>query len=376
MTRGRWWYPDTGFEPEHLAHAREFVDGLAYRDRVVAALATGSRAAGLAHARSDLDILVVLETEDDRGRFRTYPERHRGMTVDTDTLALSDVKRLLDDQRARETARVLDRGRYALANLVGWMRLVRLTIGHVVTATPTARTLLAGFDRDGVRRSVMVHATMCLATFAEDAKGAIECGDLATAVAASEQAVRFGVEASLTAFDDVYIGPKYLLRRMARHESLAALLEWDEMWGQPGVSCRDDEVTGLVHRRLLLAGRLAGHAMTTAFRRPVTAFPPFVPRDLGPVRDPFLVVVRWPGGTGLMTGVDMVRSLSEDAAVLWSLLDGRPVEEAVDEFARTTGRAVSEAAGYVRGTVDEWRHHGLVHETKGNGGGARQSIVP
>jgi nucleotidyltransferase-like protein len=109
MSGGRWWYPDTGFEPEHLAHTREFVAGLPHRDRIVAALVTGSRAAGLAHARSDLDIVVIVETEDDRRRFRTYPERHRDMTVDTDTLAVKDVERLLDDQRARETTQALDR---------------------------------------------------------------------------------------------------------------------------------------------------------------------------------------------------------------------------------------------------------------------------
>ncbi len=361
MSGGRWWHPDTGFDPEHIAYTREFVDGLPYRDRIVAALATGSRAAGLGHARSDLDILVILETEDDRRRCWTLPERHHDMTVDTDTLALSDVERMLDDLRVRETAQVLDRSHYALANFSGWTRLVRLTIGHVVTATPTASALLERFERDGVRRSVMVHAALCLATFAEDVKGAVECGDLATAVAASEQAVRFGVEASLTAFDDIYLGPKYLLRRMARHESLATLLECEEMLGQPSISCRDDEITGLVRRRLLLAGHLAGHAMTMAFKRPVTAFPPFVLRDLGPVRDPYLTLVRWPGGMCLMTGVDVVRSLSNEAAVLWNLLDGRPVDDVVDEFAKITLRDVSSAAGYVRDAIGEWRRDGLVH---------------
>ena len=368
----RWWYPDTGFEPEHLEYTREFVDGLPYRDRVVAALATGSRAAGLAHARSDLDVLVILETEDDRKRFRTLPERHRDMTVDTDILALADVERMVGELRGRETARELDRSRYALANLPGWTRLVRLAIGHVVTATPAAQALLDELDRNGVRRSVMVHAALCLATFAEDAKGAIECGDLATAVAASEQAVRFGVEAAFTAFDDIYIGPKYLLRRMARHESLAALLECDEMLGQPSIKCTDDEILGLVHRRLLLAGHLTGHTMTTAFTRPVASLPPFVLQDVGPVRDPYLTVVRWPGGIGLMTGVDIIRSLSDEAATLWNLLDGRPVDDVVDEFTKTTERN----AEYVRDAIDEWQRDGLVHVGEWNGGWARQSIVP
>lgn len=361
MSGGRWWYPDMGMGPEHIKYAGEFVDGLPYRDQIVAALATGSRAAGLAHARSDLDIIVVLAADEDRNRCRTYPKRHRDMTVDTDVLALSDVKSQLDAQRARDAAQILDRGRYALANYSGWSTLVRLVIGHVVTATPAARGLLESFDRDAVRRSVMVHAALCLATFAEDAKGSIECGDLATALAASEEAVRYGAEVSLTALDDLYIGRKYLMRRMARHESLAALLECDEMSGQPSISCPYNEITGLVRRRLLLAGHLAGHALTTAWQRPVAAFPPFVLRDTGPIRDPYLIPVRWPGGVGLMTGVDVVRSFSEEAAVLWNLLDGRPVSDVVDEFAKRTRRDVSSSGEYVRDAVGEWCRSGLVH---------------
>jgi hypothetical protein len=364
MTGSRWWYPDVGMEPEHIASAREFVDGLPYRDQIVAALATGSRAAGLAHARSDLDIIVVLASDEDRSRCRTYPKRHRDLTVDADTLALSDVRRQLDAQRARDVAQTLDRGQYALANYSGWSTLVRLVIGHVVTTTQPARALLESFERDAVRRSVMVHAVLCLATFAEDVKGSLECGDLATALAASEEAVRYGIEVSLTALDDIYIGRKYLVRRMARHESLAALLECDGLLGQPSNSGPDDEVTALVRRRLLLAGHLAGHALTTAWQRPVGALPPFVLRDTGPIRDPYLIPVRWPGGMGLMTGVDVIRSFSEEAAVLWNLLDGRRVNDVVEEFAKRTRRDISSSSGYVRDAIGEWCRTGLVHDPR------------
>jgi hypothetical protein len=364
MSRSRWWYPDTGMAPEHIEYAREFVDGLEYRDRVVAVLATGSRAAGLAHARSDLDIIVVLADDDDRGRCRTFPKRHRNMTVDTDVLALSDVQWHVDTQRTREDAQVLDRSLYALPSYVVWSTLVRLVIGRVVTATPAARALLERIERDALRRSAMVHDVLCLATFAEDAKGSVECGDLATALAASEEAVRYGVEVGLTALDDLYVGRKYLLRRMARHESLTGVLECNNMLGQPGGSDTDDEVTRLVRRRLLLAGHLVGHALTTAWERPVEALPPFTLRDRGPIRDPYLIPVRWPGGMGLMTGVDVVRSLSEVEAALWNLLDGRRVRDVVDEFATRTRRDVSSSGKYVRDTIGDWCRSGLVHSPR------------
>jgi hypothetical protein len=361
MSRSRWWFPDVGIEPAHVAHAREFVDGLAFRDRVVAALVTGSRAAGLAHARSDLDIMVILAADEDCDRHRTLPTRHRGMTVDTDILAVNDVERHLDAQRIREAAEVLDRTLYALPSYVVWSTLVRLVIGHVVIATPAARALIGSVKRDAVRRSAMVHDTLCLATFAEDAKGSVECGDLATALAASEEAVRYGVDVGLTALDDLYIGRKYQPRRMARHSSLAVLLDADDMPGLPGSPVDDEDVTRLVRRRLLLAGHLVGHALTTAWEQPAATLPPFTSRDEGPVRDPYLVPVRWPGGMALMTGVDVVRSLSGEEAVLWNLLDGHRVGDIVTEFAERTCRDVSRAGTYVRDVIGEWCRSGIAH---------------
>jgi predicted nucleotidyltransferase len=361
MSRSRWWFPDTGIESSHISHAREFVDGLDYRDRVVAVLVAGSRAAGLAHARSDLDLIVVLAAGEDCGSRRTLPARHRGLTVDTDVLEVGDVQRHLDAQRIREAAEVLDRSLYALPSYVVWSTLVRLVTGHVVMATPAAGALLGSLERDAVRRSAMVHDTLCLATFAEDAKGSVECGDLATALAASEEAVRYAAEVGLTALDDLYVGRKYLLRRMARHESLAVLLESGNPLGQPGSSAGDDEVTELVRRRLLLAGHLVGHALTTAWKHPVAAFPPFTLKDEGPVRDPYLVPVRWPGGMALMTGVDVVRTLSEVEAVLWNLLDGHSVRDIVGRFAERTCRDISSAGTYVREVIGEWSRIGIVH---------------
>jgi hypothetical protein len=65
----------------------------------------------------------------------------------------------------------------------------------------------------------------------------------------------------------------------------------------------------------------------------------------------------------LMTGVDVVRSLSEVEAALWNLLDGRSVSDIVEEFAERTCRDVSTAGTYVRDVVGEWCRSGIVHRT-------------
>lgn len=362
MTGTRWRYPDVGLEPRHVACAREFVDGLPYRDRIVAALVGGSRAVGLAHGRSDLDVIVVVAADEDRGRARTLPQRYQGLTVDTVTLTMADVRRYLGAQEAREAARVLDRTLYALADYGGWMVVVNLAVAHLILATsPSVRTLLTSMDRDAVRRSLMVHGALCLATFAEDVKGAVECGDLATALAAAEEAVRCGIDISLAGLGDIYIGRKYLPRRMARHESLAGLLERDDLFGRPPAQCADDEVNRIIRRRLLLAGHLAGQSLTGGWQRPVRTVPRFAPGEAGPIRDPYITPVRWPAGFGLMTGVDVVRQVSEEEAVLWNLLDGRPFDALRAEFARLTGRAAADADGFVRRTVQDWQSAGLLH---------------
>jgi predicted nucleotidyltransferase len=365
MTGTRWWYPDAGLEPQHIACAHEFLDGVPYRDRVVAALVSGSRAAGLAHGRSDLDVIIVVATDEDRSRCRTLPTRHQDLTVDSETVTVADVQRVLDAQKARETAKVLDRRLYRLADYPGWMALVRLATAHLLVATtPSVRTLVASVERGAVRRSLMVHGALCLATFAEDVKGAVECGDRATALAAAEEAVRCGLDISLAALDDVYIGRKYLPRRMARHRSLAYLLERDDLFGQPCAQSGDDEIGRIIRRRLLLAGHLAGQSMAGGWHRPVRTVTPFVPGEAGPVRDPYLTPVRWPAGLGLMIGVDVVRQVSKEEVVLWNLLDGRPFGAVKNEFARLNHRAAADVDLIVRRTVEDWRSAGLVHDPR------------
>ena len=61
-----------------------------------------------------------------------------------------------------------------------------------------------------------------------------------------------------------------------------------------------------------------------------------------------------------MTGVDVVRTLSEVEAVLWNLLDGHGVRDVVGEFAERMCRDISSAGTYVHGVLGEWCRIGLV----------------
>jgi hypothetical protein len=145
---------------------------------------------------------------------------------------------------------------------------------------------------------------------------------------------------------------------MARNPYLAELLDehGERMLGFPAASCADDEVRRLVHWRLWLAGHLTGQSLLTAWDGPVDTLPRFDVLDGGPIRSPHLMPMRWPGGIGLMTGVDIELSLSQDDAVLWTMLDGRPLDDVCAAFAER----VPDAEAHVRHTVDEWHAAGVV----------------
>ncbi len=357
MTASRWWFPDQGFTPLQLEQARAFIAESPVRDRIVAALATGSPAVGLGHARSDLDLFLVFDTKEAQAGFSSYPRQFQGTTVDIRLLTVADLEQQLHLMRSREAVVPLDRSLFSVGNLLAWALLTRLASATVLEATPEARTLLASLDRGTVRRSLMVLHALHLGSYVEDAEGCLESGDLATAVSAAEDALRSAIEIALAALGDVYVGPKYLRRRMARNPSLAVLLDehGERMLGQPAASCSDDEVRQLVLWRLGLAGHLTGQSLLTAWDDVAATLPPFYARCDGPVRSPYLMPIRWPGGHGLMTGVTVPQDLSADDALLWNLLDGRAIDEVEAAFAEQSGQPLPEAAAHVRRTVDTWR---------------------
>jgi hypothetical protein len=362
VTASRWWCPDQGFTPRQLEQARAFIARAPSGDRIVAALAAGSPAAGLGHARSDLDLLLIFPDESAQAAFDSLPRQFEGATVDVKALTLADLERQGEAVRKRDVADTIDRTLYGVGNLPAWMLLTRLVSGVVLRATPEARGLLAALDRHMVRRSMMVVYALHLGSYVEDAEGSLESGDLATALAASEDTVRAGAEIALAAAGDVYIGPKFLRRRLARHPHLAALLDEHgvAMLGQPAASCGDDEVRRLVRWRLWLAGHLAGQSLRTGWDAVVDALPPFRVLGDGPIRSPYRMPVRWPGGLGLMSGVVLTSRFSGDDAVLWGLLDGRALEDVRAAYAEHSGQPPAEAAAHVRRTIDEWRNIGAI----------------
>jgi hypothetical protein len=370
VERSGWYFPDVGFEPRHLDYFRKVVGSLPGADRVRAALGTGSRAAGLAHRRSDLDLILVFATEADRSAYSDegVPADLRSfgdLALDVTAITLADLERFRRGAASREEAsRDVHRPSFMPGFFNQWSLLTRTVIGEVVQAAPDARALLAGLGRDDLRRALMTHSALCHGTLVDDVRGSLECGDLATALTAAEGGVRMAVEGALAGCGDLYVGDKFLRRRMARHPFLRDVLDEHGSWifGQPPGPFDPEEVRRTVRRRLELAGHLLGHALLAAWERPVDTLPPFAPSGSGPVRSPFHAPVRWAGGFGLMAGTEIVHRLTPRAAQVWALLDGRSTGEAAAGFARLREAGTAEAGSFVRGCVRDWRGLGLVED--------------
>jgi hypothetical protein len=120
VTGSRWWCPDQGFTHLQLDQARAFIAQSPVRDQIVGALATGSPAAGLGHARSELDLFLVDRTDQERAGFESHPRHFQGTTVDLRTLSLADLKQQRQVVRDRDAATAIDRRLFGVGNLLAW----------------------------------------------------------------------------------------------------------------------------------------------------------------------------------------------------------------------------------------------------------------
>lgn len=367
-TRSGWYFSDVGFESRHLDYFREVVNSLPCADRVLAAVGSGSRAAGLAHQRSDLDLILVFATEADRHDYsdESVPpglRRFGDLVLDVTPITLADVKRLHSGAASREEpSQDIHRPSFMPGFFNQWSLLTRMVIGEVVLARRDARVLLEGLDRDDLRRALMTHSALCFGTLVDDVIGSLQCGDLATALTAAEGGMLMSIEGALAGFGDLYVGNKFLRRRMARHPYLSDLLEehGSRIFGQPPGGFDAAEVRRTARWRLALAGHLLGQSLLSAWEQPAHTLAPFTAAGAGVVRSPFYAPVRWAGGVGLMVGADIVHRLTVDSAHVWGLLDGRGTEEVVAGFCerRKVGRA--EGDSFVRGCIRDWRDLGLI----------------
>jgi hypothetical protein len=333
-----------GFTPEDRARVQALCDELP-ADGPLAVLLTGSQAAGLGNAHSDVDVYAIA----------TDPLPLAAWVAEAADLDVTVLPPARIEQYAAELAAAAadptDRHALSADEPNRWKPVVRLVQGEPVRTTERGRALLDRLDRVTLRRVLLALFSVRAGNLTEDAVGALRSGDLLTALCASEEAVRNAAEAALVVLDDLYLGPKFLFRRLARNPGLAWVLAHPEAFGLP--TAEDAELRRTVRRRLWLAGHLNARAVVNGAETVAAGLPPCVLRDEGPVRSPYYSLVRYRGGIGV-SGPRSGYALTEPAAALWALLDGRPEPEVLGEV-----DSLGHHAGDLAGEVGRWLELGV-----------------
>lgn len=313
-------------DDQHLASARSVLD----EELPGAALAfvSGSLAAGLGHAYSDIDVYV----SDDR---LTEPlvRRRDGSSVQLTPMSPGTLDATLRTCRgfvatARDRWQVEqteDELRVALRLAIG---TVLVDAGGVVPDVATRRTAL--------RQVLLCRYAGLVSSLAEDVAGALAFGDVRTAQRCSSVALDHAVEALLTATDDLYLGRKFLYRRLERSDVLAPVLP--ELWRllrEPDLDAPAQEVRELS----ILRTRVAAHALAVAqrdgweqpLRGPVRLWSPA--GEDGPWPSPWVVAVRYQDAWGLVAPDDGFR-VSPGVVSIWSSLRGTDAATLRDDLLR------------------------------------------
>jgi hypothetical protein len=325
MTRD-WVVPDGRFTAEQLAAAERIVhEDLA--GRVGFAFLGGSYAVGLGHATSDVDLYVTGDDLPDQEVVYTRD----GAAVHVGELT-GDFVRGLVDLAAEFRCSGAKRGQI-LVDFRTLNGLVRLITGHRLVCSPEWSQALAPLRRNVVRQILMARNANIFAAHAEDVLGALASGDRYTATAASAIALEAAAEATLAAVDDLYVGPKFLFRRLARNtvtQSWAPVLwqlanraftDWPALGDDTDTTESMDRVRAVAERRLLAGNLLLSWCAVEGWDQPLRALPTPT-MDLGDTpRSPYFAPVRFADGWAFM-GPDDGYAVDESVVRLWRDTDG------------------------------------------------------
>jgi hypothetical protein len=303
--------PDVHFSERQIAAVRHVVEHRLAGPVDLAFLA-GSLAVGLGHGTSDVDVYAVGDrlADQDRGY------EHDGVVVHVTKLDAALVRRLAG-LGSRFTATGGDREQFLLEFKV-LNALVRLTTGRRIKVTPDWQDVLSRLRRDVVRKILVARHANLFAAFAEDVWGALLTGDRYTAATASAIALENAAEALLAAADDLYVGPKFLFRRLRRTELTT---EWaPELWrllNQAFGAGLGDLETVAAHR-LRVGNLLLSWCATEGWEKPLTHLPTPAEAVTGTTsrRSPFCTPVRFSEGIALMT-TDEAYAVDESVVRAW-----------------------------------------------------------
>jgi hypothetical protein len=309
-------------EDIHVEAANVVLSGLGATDRFDLAVLSGSRAAGLGHAYSDIDVHVVLREGASLDR-RTH--NANGVEIQLTVLPLTVVEEYAElTERYATTAR--GRAGGLLSGRQLW-HMIRLSSGRTLLASDYCASLMARANYQVVRQVLMANHAHEVSRASEDALGMLADGDPVGATQAATVALTHACEVALAGADDIYAIDRFLLRRLGRATVFAEHMTelWPLLHTWPGWDARASALADAVQQRLLAACTLVGWSLLYGWDEPLTALPPLVTRSrIGPIRTPGYGLQRF-ADCWALAGPGKNLRVSEIVAATWIRLDGRPV---------------------------------------------------
>lgn len=320
---------DVSLREDHRDAVRTVLSSVFGERRPRLVFVSGSLAAGLGHAWSDIDVYAV----DDTGDVENRAHRLGPHTVQVNAMTPAEAASAVSTCSGF-VARSDDRTQIELSEDAVRVA-VRLAIAeilydaHDVVPPPVER-------RAAVRRLLLCRHAATIGSYAEDVLGALSYGERWTALRASELALEHGIEAYLAARDDLYVGPKFLYRRLARQAGRGSGLAaaW-ELLRRGDMSASPADVTALAIDRLRVASRLVANALLTGFDGPssstLSAATTAATRGVL-VASPWFCPIRFANGWGL-AGPDRGFRVTEPVVRIWSAFNGLAPDAVLERLA-------------------------------------------
>ncbi|HET9898234.1 MAG TPA: hypothetical protein VFQ44_25175 [Streptosporangiaceae bacterium] len=330
--------PGSLVDESHLALAREAGRKLSAQLSLSCVYITGSLAAGLGNATSDVDIVAVADSTDEIAEWTSSG----GFISHVELYSKATVKSWLAE---------LDQLPYKHSQYAATIKLEPLleNLSRIHYAIPVLGDELLGewkrkLSTSSLRQAYMLFHSTDAITYARDALGAVTSGDLLTAWDVSVQALRGVLLAVLASTDDLYYGRKWLLRRMEDSPVISAGLRREAhslLYPQGGIPADHDVLRQKVKERMQLAGYLSAYVSVFAWTRPLTQSPEIgLPEQSG--RSPWYVFARF-SDTCFAGGPEGWR-LNQLDLLTWLLLSGDSDVSRKDRAGRLA-RLLSERTG-------------------------------
>jgi hypothetical protein len=304
-------------------NSRELISKFARNVEVEFVYITGSTAAGLANSTSDVDLIAVHhgsavpQMEWSGKNSTTYHLEFLPLGVlESFLLRLEEIP-----FSSKEYSKVVSSQEIC-------RRLSRLAIGIPVQGEDELRKAQNRISSSALRQLFLAYCGSMAATFVRDTVGALAAGDHLTAFESSNFALRWCGQMALAGVGDIFLGEKWLLRRLLRSERIPVPLAMDlTNLIYAGTNPLDETAVPLIERRLNTIGSLSSYCSIYGWNSEISSFPDYLMRSNGSCRHEQYSAI--PFSDGVMLAGLNARVIPRVDAIVWLMAGLESTQERI-----------------------------------------------